>query len=294
MKIKSLISKLLILFFCFSIMLTMGNNKSAFADSYISVTLGADLTDAQKEQMLSYFKVTKNDANVIEITSAEEYEALGKIASASQLGTKAISCSYVEPTSSGGLDVQTNNLTWVTNDMIKNALITAGIENAKIIAAAPFKVSGTAALTGILKGFEKSSSGSEISDDKKEAANDELYVTGDVGDQIGQDEAANLMNDIKKEVIKEKPKTDDDVDKVVDDVLNEYNYKLDEDTINKIKDLMKKINDLDLNYSSLKSQLNSISDKLKDKVDTADMKGFFDKLCDFFSNMWEKLKGLFN
>ena len=102
------------------------------------------------------------------------------------------------------------------------------------------------------------------------------------------------VNSIKKEVIKEKPKTDDDVDKVVDDVLNEYNYKLDEDTINKIKDLMKKINDLDLNYSSLKSQLNSISDKLKDKVDTADMKGFFDKLCDFFSNMWEKLKGLFN
>ena len=294
MKIKSLISKLLILFFCFSIILTISNNKSAFADSYISVTLGADLTDAQKEQMLSYFKVTKNDANVIEITSAEEYEALGKIASASQLGTKAISCSYVEPTSSGGLDVQTNNLTWVTNDMIKNALVTAGIENAKIIAAAPFKVSGTAALTGILKGFEKSSSGSEISDDKKEVANDELYVTGDVGDQIGQDEAANIINDIKKEVIKEKPKTDDDVDKIVDDVLNEYNYKLNEDTINKIKELMKKINDLDLNYSSLKNQLNSISDKLKDKVDTADMKGFFDKVCDFFSSMWQKLKSLFN
>lgn len=294
MKIKSLISKLLILFFCFSIILTISNNKSAFADSYISVTLGADLTDAQKDQMLSYFKVTKNDANVIEITSAEEYEALGKIASASQLGTKAISCSYVEPTSSGGLDVQTNNLTWVTNDMIKNALVTAGIENAKIIAAAPFKVSGTAALTGILKGFEKSSSGSEISDDKKEVANDELYVTGDVGDQIGQDEAANIINDIKKEVIKEKPKTDDDVDKIVDDVLNEYNYKLNEDTINKIKELMKKINDLDLNYSSLKNQLNSISDKLKDKVDTADMKGFFDKVCDFFSSMWQKLKSLFN
>lgn len=294
MKIKSFITKVLILFLCFSTMITISNTKSASADSYISVTLGADLTDAQKEQMLSYFKVTKNDANVIEITSAEEYEALGKIASASQLGTKAISCSYVEPTSSGGLDIKTNNLTWVSDDMIKNALITAGVENAKIVAAAPFKVSGTAALTGILKGFEQSSSGTKIDDDKKEAANDELYVTGDVGDQIGQDEAANLINDIKKQVIKENPKTDEDVDKIVDDVLDDYNYNLSADTINKIKSLMRKINNLDLNYSSIKNQLNSVSEKFKDKIDSADVKGFFDKVGDFFSSVWKKIKGLFN
>lgn len=294
MRIKSLISKVLILFFCFSTVITISNTKSASADSYISVTLGADLTDAQKQQMLSYFKVSKNDANIIEVTSAEEYEALGKVASAAQLGTKAISCSYVEPTTSGGLDIKTNNLTWVTNDMIKNALITAGVENAKIVASAPFKVSGTAALTGILKGFEQSSSGTQIDPDKKEAANDELYVTGDVGDQIGQDEAANLINDIKKQVIKENPKTDEDVDKIVDDVLNDYNYKLSADTINKIKSLMRKINDLDLNYSSIKSQLNSVSDKLKDKIDSDDVKGFFDKVGDFFSSVWKKIKGLFN
>ena len=79
--------------------------------------------------MLKYFNVTENDANILTITSAEEYEALGNVATSAQLGTRAISCSYVEPTSEGGLDIKSNNLTWVTVGMIRNALITAGIDN---------------------------------------------------------------------------------------------------------------------------------------------------------------------
>ena len=293
MKFKSLISKFLITTFVLSSAVSLKAAIPAFADSYISVTLGADLSEEQKNQMLTYFKVGQNDANILEVTSKEEYEALGNIASSSQLGTKSISCSYVEPTSSGGLDISTNNLTWVTEGMIKNALITAGIENAKVIAAAPFKVSGTAALTGILKGFENSSEGEAIDEDKKEAANEELFVTAGVGDEIGQDDATNLINDIKKDVIKENPSTQEEIDEIVDDAIKKYDYELSDESKQQIKDLMQKINDLDLDYKSIKDQLNDISDQLKDKINAEAVDGFFAKIGKFFSNLWDKIVSFF-
>jgi len=293
MKFKSFISKGLILSLSLSIFLTYLPGVPVFADSFKSVTLGADLSNVQKEEMLKYFEVNKNDANILEITSKEEHTYLGKIASESQLGNKSISCSYIEPTEKGGLNVTTNNLTWVNDGMIKNALITAGIENANVKASAPFKVSGTAALTGILKGFENSSAGKKIDENKKEAANEELVTTGDIGEKIGQDDATNLMNDIKKHVIKEKPGTKKELNKIVDKATEEYKTTLSDEDIANIKDVMSKINDLDLNYNNLKDQLNDVTNQLKGKLNSVEAKGFFAKLEEMFSKFLNEIKGAF-
>lgn len=290
MKFKSLITKTFISLLSLNIILTSLPGMPAFADSFKSVTLGADLSSTQKRDMLKYFEVNENDANVLEITSAEEYKYLGKVASEAQLGNKSISCSYVEPTENGGLNITTNNLTWVTDGMIRNALITAGIENANVKASAPFKVSGTAALTGILKGFENSSAGEKIDEDKKEAANEELVVTGDIGEKIGQNDAANLMNDVKKDVIKEKPKTDKELSNIVDKATKEYKTDLSDEDIANIKAIMSKINALDLNYNNLKDQLDDVTNQLKDKLNSDEAKGFFAKLKKFFSNLLDSIK----
>ena len=294
MKHKFFISKLLICTLAATLLITSNINLVASADSFKAVTLGANLNESQKNEMLKYFNVTKNDANILEITSEEEYKYLGKVASSAQLGNKSISCSYVEPTTKGGLNISTNNLTWVTEGMIKNSLITAGIENANVIAAAPFKVSGTAALTGILKGFENSSAGEKIDENKKEAANEELVVTGDLGDKIGQDEATNLVNDIKKEVIKEKPSSDKEMNKIISKATKTYNSQLSDEDKDNIKNVMNKINDLDLNYNSLKDQLNDVTNQLKDKLNSDEAKGFFAKVGDFFSNIWTSIKDFFS
>jgi uncharacterized protein YpuA (DUF1002 family) len=267
---------------------------TAHADSFKSVTLGADLTQAQKDDMLKYFGVKKNEVNLLEVTSKEEHTYLGKVATQAQLGNRAISCSYVEPTSKGGIKVSTNNLTWVNDGMIKNALITAGIENANVVAAAPFEVSGTAALTGILKGFENSTSGQKIDENKKEAANEELVTTGDVAEKIGQDDASNLMNDIKKKVIKEKPKTEEEVNKIVDNAVKDYKDKLSSEDIASIKALMSKINNLDLDYNSIKDQLNDVTNQLKDKLTSEEAKGLFAKIGQFFSEVFNAIKNLFS
>lgn len=287
--IRNISSKLFVLFIALSLFISFSPKITAFADSFKVVTLGNDLTKEQKNQMLDYFKINKNDADILNITSEEEKKYLGKVASAAQLGNKSISCSYVEPTTKDGLTISTYNLTWVTEGMIRNALITAGVQNANVIAAAPFKVSGTAALTGILKGFENSSGGSKIDEGKKEVANEEIVVTGDLGDKIGQDEAAKLMNDVKKDVVKEKPKTDKDIEKLVNDAIKDSKIELSTKDRESINSLMNKINNLNLNYSEIKGQLNDAANKLKSVLNSDEAQGFFAKIKEFFSNLFESL-----
>ena len=279
MKFKKTFSKALALIMCLSLGIAVPM-KTAKADSLKVVTLGADLTESQKESMLKYFGVTKKEANIVYVTNDEEFKYLGKAATKEQIGSKAISCSYIEPTNKGGLKISINNIHWVTENMIKNSLITAGIEHANVVVGAPFNVSGTAAFTGVLKGFENSSAGEKIDENKKEAANEELVVTGNLGEKIGQDEAAGLINEIKKEVVKENPKSEKDVKNIVEKTTSSYKDikdKLSDEDIEKITALMDKINDLDLDFSKIKDQLNDVSSLLKEKLGSEEAPKLFFK-----------------
>ncbi|HDK7160648.1 TPA: DUF1002 domain-containing protein [Clostridium botulinum] len=294
MKCKTVISKLLVLVFTFSLIISASSANKVYADAFKVVTLGADLTNEQKEEMLKYFGVTRKEANVMEVNKEEEDKYLAGVATRKQIGTKSISCAYVEPTDKGGLNISTHNIYWVTENMIRNALITAGVENANVKVGAPFNVSGTAALTGILKGFESSKGGKKIDEEKKKVANEEMVITGNLGEKIGQDEAANLINEVKKEVVKEKPKTEKEIKNIVKDATNNYGYKLSDEDMQKITALMDKINGLDLDFKQIKDQLNQVSNKLKDVVTSEEAKGFFSKLWegikDFFDNIFSSNK----
>ncbi|AKA67279.1 DUF1002 domain-containing protein [Clostridium scatologenes] len=286
MKFKVIMSKLLVMFIVMTVAMYMPLSQ-VHADAYKNVTLGADLTDSQKQEMLKYFGVTKEEANVLEVNREEEAKYLKGVATEKQLGTRSISCSYVEPTNEGGLKISTHNIYWVNESMIRNALITAGIKNANVKAAAPFNVSGTAALTGILKGFENSTGGKKIDENKKEAANAELVTTGNLGEKIGQDKAAGLVNEVKKEVVKEKPKNQEQVEKIVKDVTGKYNYNLSDADIKNLTSLMNKINGLNLNFNDLKSQLNGVTDQLKTTLQSDEAKSFFGKI-------WAAIRSFFD
>ncbi|MBC2582095.1 DUF1002 domain-containing protein [Clostridium sp. DJ247] len=288
MKYKAFISNLMLVLFTMSVIICMPVKKVQ-ADAFKIVTLGADLTNQQKEDMLKYFGVTKQEANVLEVNRNEEVKYLGNVASEKQIGTRSISCSYIEPTSQGGLNISTNNVYWINENMIKNALITAGIQNANVKVSAPFNVSGTAALTGILKGFENSSAGKKIDEDKKKVANEELVVTGNLGEKIGKDKAASLINEVKKEVIKEKPKNEKEIEKIVLNVTNNYNINLSNDDIKNITSLMGKINSLNLDFNQLKNQLNGVTNQLKETLNSDQAKGFLSKILDSVKSFFAKL-----
>lgn len=249
--------KISILSLFLSLIMIIGMFPTAVkADTYAVVSIAKDISEAEKEEAYKFFGVDKNSVNEIITNNADERKALLGIVPEVQIGTVTKSSAYVLPTSSGGIKVETNNLTWVSDSMITNTLITLGITNAEVKAFAPFPVSGTGALTGIMKGFENSKDSEvEISEEKKEVANEELVMTGQLGEKIGKDEASVVVNDIKTQVIKDSPKTDIEIGNIVTNVVNNYNINVSPEDKAKIVSVMSKINDLDLDYKELKGTL---------------------------------------
>lgn len=246
------------------------------ADSSKVVTLGANLTDSQKNSMYEYFGTSSDKAEVIEVTNADERKYLEGVAPDEQIGTRTYSCSYVEPTTSGGIQVKVSNLTYVTSSMISSTLLTSGVKNCNVVAASPIEVSGTGALTGIMMAYEKAT-GTTLNDDQKAAATDELVTTGDLANDIGQDKAENVMNDVKKDVIEGKLTDADDIQNAVENAAKDNNVTLTQEQIDKISDLMKNISQYDYDVKALKNTLDNIDGKNGG----------------FFSNLWSSIKGIF-
>lgn len=278
--------------------LSLSTLTLSFADSSKVVTLGANLKPEQKQQMLKYFGVNDNEAVVLDVNNQEERKYLQGVASEEQLGKITISCSYVEPTNKGnGINVKTANLTWVTSSMIATTLSTAGIENANVIAAAPFPVSGTGALTGVMKAFEDAT-GKPLPEDKKELATEELITTGDLGDEVGQDKATGVINDIKSEIIKNGTKDTVQIADTINNITNNYNINLTDEQFKKIEDLMLKISQQDYEYNKIKDTLANVSDNVDKNLsalgENVGNSGLFDSIGDFFGGIGEWFGNLFN
>lgn len=276
--------------------LSLSTLSVAFADSTKVVTLGANLKPEQKQQMLKYFGVNENEAVVLEVNNTEERKYLQGVASEEQLGKITISCSYVEPTSKGnGINVKTANLTWVTSSMIATTLSTAGVENANVVVAAPFPVSGTGGLTGVMKAFEDAT-GEALPEDKKELATEELITTGDLGDEVGQDKATGLINDIKTEIIKNDTKDPTQIAETINNVTNNYNISLSGEQFKQIEDLMLKIAQQDYDYNKIKDTLGNVSDNIDKNLDalgeSINNSGILDSIKGWFGNLFTGDKNL--
>lgn len=271
--------------------LSLSTITLAFADSSKVVTLGANLKPEQKQQMLKYFGVNENEAVVLEVNNSEERKYLQGVAGEEQLGKITISCSYVEPTSKGnGINVKTANLTWVTSSMIATTLSTAGVENANVIAAAPFAVSGTGALTGVMKAFEDAT-GKALPEDKKELATEELVTTGDLGDAIGQDKATGVINDIKSEIVKNGTSDTAQIAETINNITNNYNVNLTDDQFKQIEALMSKISQQDYDYNKIKDTLSNVSNNVDQNLqqlgENVKSSGIFDSISNWFGNLFK-------
>ena len=276
--------------------LSLSSLGLVFADGARVVTLGANLTQEQKDTMLKYFGVNKDEVVILEVNNQEERKYLQGVATEAQLGKKTYSCAYVEPTKSGsGINVKTANITWATPAMVATTLSTAGLTDADVVIAANFPVSGTGALTGIMKAFEDAT-GKPLEEDKKELASEELITTGDLGDDIGQDKATGIVNDVKTEIIKNNTKDTVQIAETINNVVNNYNVTLSDEQMAKLESLMEKISKQDYNYSEMKNALESVSDVVNENLSAIGENvntGLFDKIKSFFEGIVDWFKGLF-
>lgn len=241
--------------------LVAGSTVPAMADSSKVVTLGADLTQDQKNTMMRYFKADANQVQILTITNQDEREQLGDYIPLEQIGTRTLSCAYVKPTQSGGIKVRTANLNYVTGNMIANALSTAGVTNCEAVAACPYEVSGTGALTGVIMAYENAS-GQKLDSTKKDLATQEVVVTGTLSQQVGQDNATNIINQAKLQIIGENVQNADEIYNIVNNIAIENNISLSEDEMNTIVSLLQQIAQQSYDIEQMKNTLENIQQNL--------------------------------
>lgn len=244
-----------------SLCMAMTSPLPAAADAAKVVTLGADLTEEQKDTMLRYFQVSSNQAQIMYITNEDEYEHLGAYVPAEQIGTKTFSCAYVKPTTSGGIQVRTANLNWVTGNMIASTLSTSGVTNCQVVAACPFEVSGTGALTGIIMAYE-SASGETLDENKKELATQEMLLTGNLADEIGQTDATLIVNEAKMQVLQENVQNAEQIQNIVVNIVQQNNYQISQEQTDEIVNLLQQIAQQDYDYDAMKETLERVDENV--------------------------------
>lgn len=284
-----------------AVLMGLGMASPVFAKSDYNpgdiLALGSDLTDAQEAALRKYFNAP-DGTNTIYVTDEVIIKQLGLDPNdPANYAGGCYSSAYVKLLDdNSGINVKATNLTEVTESMLMNALITSGITAADVKVSSPFKVTGTSALSGILAGVEEVG-GFEISLKQKETAQKEIETTVEVGDEIGSEEASTIINDIKTEVIKEQPKTEEEIKKIVENITKQYNVNISINAKDSIVNLMSDVNDLGLDYSELKSSLKEASNKLSNNLKELGSKlkeeGFFEKIKNWFVDLWDKFINLF-
>ena len=256
------------------------------------LALGTDLTAEQQATVLAIMGIDQSrlaDYDVVYVNNSEEHQYLDSYIEKSKIGSKSLSSIViVERKDGSGINISTNNITYCTVGMYKNALATAGIQNADIIVAAPFPISGTAALVGIFKAYTQMT-GDEIDEENIDAALNELVVTGQLeAGGASSDEIEGMIAYVKQAVVEHDLSDESEIRKAIAEGCEKFGITLTDEEVNEVVKLMLKISDLDLDLDKLLNAAQSIYDK----ISTAEG-GFWAKIRELLMTLWAKIKELF-
>ncbi len=259
------------------------------------LSLGGNLTEEQRNTVLQLMGIDPSELSeydVIYTTIDEEYQYLGNYLSSDTIGKRSLSSVVVVKREQGhGINITTKNISYCTVGMYKNALITAGITDADIIVAAPFSISGTGALVGTMKAYAVMT-GEEVSEENMDAALNELVVTGDLADTIGDSEQVEeFIAYLKQQIVERGLKTEEDIRALIKEASKKFDISLSEEQIRDIVALLQKIGNLDLDIDTLVSQARDLYDRI---ADIGRSSGFFDKIAEFFRAILDFFKNLFS
>ena len=272
---------------------SLGAAAYADGDAQARAVIGANLDENQIASVYQLFNVKRGDVKEMTVTNAEEREYLEGYVDESLIGTRSISCVYVELLAEGaGMDVTTSNITWCTPEMYISALATAGITDANIVVAAPFEVSGTAALSGVYKAYEDMT-GKKLDDLAKLVSTQELTITGELANEIGEMDSTSIVNDLKMMLDETAQMTDEEIREQIIQIAATYNVNLTENQINQLISLCRSLEGLDAD--ALKSRVEEVQNTLKKVSDAktqvigfveqvkkvvTSIKSFFEKIGD--------------
>lgn len=278
-----------------ALLLVAGMAVPAYADVNQSrAVIGADLSDEQVEAVYGMFGIRRGEAIELKMTNAEERTYLEGYVDDSLIGTRSISCVYVELLPAGsGMSVTTSNINWCTGEMYISALATAGITDASIIVAAPFEVSGTAALSGVYKAYEDMT-GKKLDDLAKLVSTQELTITGELAAEIGSMDSTAIVNELKMMLDVTQTMSDDEIRAEIREIASRYNVNLTNTQVEQLLTLCRSLEGLDA--ESLKARVQDVQNTLQ-KVSDAKTKvvGFVQgvkKVVESVSGFFDKIKDI--
>lgn len=245
------------------------------------VVIGADNTESQISDVYNYFGIKRGDVTELQVTNSEERQYLEGLVPDQKIGNVALSCVYIEPNDGGGIELEVNNINYVTEKMYTAALSTAGISDAKVKVTAYKPVSGTGALAGIYKAYEDMT-GTVLSELAKDTAAEELVVTGELQEALG-DVSIDIINDLKGKLKETKNMTDDQIIELIKETADKYEVTLTDDQIQQILALVKKFNELNLEPDTF---LNLFQAKQGVENFFTSVGDFFKSIGDFFVNLF--------
>ena len=279
----------------------MGAGPAPAAEDEECTVIGADLTNAQTQEVYALFGIERGSVRELSMTNAEERQWLEGYVEDSVIGTNSISCVYIRLLPEGsGTDVSVHNVSWCTEDMYRSALETAGITDVKAIVAAPFEVSGTAALAGIYKAYE-TLTGLTLDDIAKQLGIQELTTTADLADQLGKLDAEAIVDDVKSVLTETENMSDEELSEQIRSIAADYHITLTDYQVRQLLKLcrqMEKLSDLELkekiqDLQDKAKKLEEMNDKAQETKETISnvaetVKGFFIKVGDFFAGLFGK------
>lgn len=266
------------------------------------VALGEDLSPEQRTTVLNLMGLTEADlasCTVITITNEQEHQYLDAYVDPAVIGTRALSSVMVTPAESGhGVMVSTKNINYCTTGMYRNALLTAGVQDADILVVGPTELSGTAALIGAIKAYEEMS-GENISDATLDTAMNELVATGEIATKSASSEQVEeLIAYIKGKLAAGELDNEEEIRAAIAEGETKFGVDLTDAEVQQIVDFMMKIKELGLDPNMLLDQAADLYEQYGDELlQKAQDPGFWEGVGNFFvaagNAIVDFVKGLF-
>lgn len=266
---------------------------------------GDALTEKEAKNLAKEMGYNFSDLEVYTVSGEDMVELLGEGNKDSNMYSSVI----IERSDDvEGINVEMPNeerITKINQTQYENAMTTSGVSNAKVVVDSPAKVTGESALTGIFKAYEEKDE--DLDKDRMELGQDELNITSDINeenkgkDEYDVEELNAAITDIKQRLSElEEGATKEEVKEIVDNALDERDLLnvMSENSIERLVDFAEKYrNSSAIDSEEVKQQLEDISkdvaDKVKDIKDQLDESGFWDKLKQFFIDLFNAVADFF-
>lgn len=273
---------------------------------------GGGLNDAQIEETADLLGIDSMD-NVASVAVTGE-DLQNYLGTGSGNTASMISSVLVQRENEGhGVNVinkTPDNITQITEEQYSNAAITAGVEDVTIMVASIRPVTGESALTGIFKAFDVN--GEELDQDRMEVAQEELETTNQIAQENADEEEFDSSRldqaivEIKQQLAELRDRQDElatreEIEQIIIDALENNNLQsvISEDQIDRLLAFFERYQQTGaIDSAQVRQQLEQLSGNLRDRFgdawQQAEDSGLVDQIGNFFRQIWEAIRGLFN